>query len=361
MRVALLTLLLATLAWARAAAQETRAAVIPDSVTIGDVFRAAVRVTVPAGARVAFPDTLAVPANLEAAARRELSIDSSRTDVRTYTAVYALTAWRPGSYELPAARVTIELPDGGQRVNVRFPTVVVQSVLPVDTAGIDAQPPKDVIGPSRLLWPLVLALVGLAALLLVLFWLYRRRRPAEAGPEAAVPARDWALAELDRVRTLGLLEAGDIKGFYTAVSGVLREYVARLEAAWSPDLTTGELERTMVQTVLAAQAARAASASAASASTPGVVAPGAGTPGAVPPGAMPATGGPGAGEQDAVATAAEPVSVAVELLEAADLVKFAAERPTPREAEEVWFASRAWVATFDWPPPAPEPAEEEAR
>ncbi len=88
-------------------AQEVRTAVVPDSILVGDIFRVAVRVTVPAGVVVVFPDTLAVPDDVEAAARRELSVDSTADGEVSYTAVFPLAAWRPGSIELPPARLTL--------------------------------------------------------------------------------------------------------------------------------------------------------------------------------------------------------------------------------------------------------------
>jgi hypothetical protein len=296
-------------------AQQARTAVVPDSVTVGDVFRAAVRVTVPAGSRVVFPDTLAVPEDVEAAARREIEVDSSAERRHTLTAVYALTAWRPGRVTLPPATVTIELPDGGRRVEAVFPVLVVRSVLPVDTAGIQPQPPKDVIGPSRLMWPLALGLVALAALLLLGVWLYRRRKPAEVLTTRLAP-RDAALAQLDRIRTAGWLEAGDVKRFYSEVAEVLRAYVAALDVSWSPDRTTSELERSMAWTLR--QARR--------------------------------------GNRLVLTQVDERVAsfpVLIELLAQSDLVKFAGHRPGPTEALASWSRAKQWTESFSWPPEAP--------
>jgi hypothetical protein len=295
-------------------AQQAGTAVIPDSVTVGDVFRAAIRVTVPAGARVVFPDTLAVPEDVEAAARREVQVDTGVVGMITHTAVYALTAWRPGRMALPPVTLTVELPDGGRRVQAAFPALVVHSVLPVDTAGIQPQPPKDVIGPSRLMWPIVLGLAALTALLFLGIWLYGRRKPREVLTTGLAP-RDTALAELDRIRALGLLEKGDVKAFYTAVAEVLRSYVTALEGAWSPDLTTSELERAMAWTLRGARRGSATQV-----------------------------------KQVDQRVAAFPLLI--ELLDEADLVKFAGRRPVTRTALAAWERAREWTLVFDWPPPA---------
>ncbi len=182
----LLTLLFAA---QNAAAQQARTKLVPDSVTVGDVFRATVRVAAPVGARVVFPDTLEVPENVEATARREVTVDSSRAGVRTYIASFPLAAWKPGSVQLPTATVRIELPDGGRTVEVEadFPRLRVHSVLPVDTAGIQPRPPKDVLGPSRLLWPAAVGL-GLLAALLGSRGLALSPAPAETGTRGCAAA-----------------------------------------------------------------------------------------------------------------------------------------------------------------------------
>jgi hypothetical protein len=290
-----------------AGAQRPRTAVVPDSITVGDVFRVAVRVAVPPGGGVTFPDTLEVPENVEAAARREIQVDTTAGGL-TFTAIYPLTAWKPGAVELPSMRVRIQLPDGGDEAETTFPPIIILSVLPEDTAGVDPMPAKDVIGPSRLLWPMVLGAGLLAALLILGVWAWRRRaRPDPVEP--AVPARDVALAELERIRRLGLLERGEWKPFYSAVTGVLRGYTAAIEPAWGRDLTTGELNNAMEWRITAWRAAARAR----------------------------ATGAAGRSGQDPL----------IDLLDRADLVKFAAHRPARTDAE-----------TFAWPPEAPPSGEE---
>jgi Domain of unknown function (DUF4381) len=280
--------------------QAARTAVVPDSITVGSVFRVAVRLTVPAAARVVFPDTLAVPANVEAAARRELDVDTADAASRTYTAIYALTAWKPGSIHLEPAALRIDDASGSHRIEATFPQVNVLSVLPPDSAGLEPRPAKDVLGPSRLMWPLLLAVVLLVAVIIAtIAWWRRRRPPPVASP--AMPPKEWALIELERIRRLGYLERGEWKAFYSEVSGVLRQYAAALEAEWSRDLTTAELSEAMESGLRH-----------------------------------------GVGSDRLIA-----------LLGGADLVKFAAKRPSRPEAEQAWTESLGWVDTFDWPEPAP--------
>jgi hypothetical protein len=283
-----------------ARAQAPRTAVVPDSITVGSVFRVAIRVAVPAGGRIVFPDTLAVPENVEAAARRDIEVDTADGGSLTYTAVYALTAWKPGGIRLEPAPLRLEDPSGSRRLEATFPEIRVRSVLPPDSAGLEPRPAKDVLGPSRLMWPLVLgALLVVAAIVAAITWWRRRRPPPIAVP--AVPPREWALVEMERIRRLGFLERGEWKAFYSAVSGVLRHYAASLESEWSRDLTTAELSDAMESRLRQDIA--------------------------------------GGGDR------------LIALLGGADLVKFAARRPSRPEAEQAWTESLGWVETFDWPEP----------
>jgi hypothetical protein len=234
----------------RALAQQPQAAVVPEAITVGDVFRAAVRIELPPGATLVAPDSLPLPADLELAGRREIRIEEV-DGARRAIVVYPLSAWRPGSYALAPIDLRI-LSDGGEAsVPVRFPPFTVRSVLPADTAGIQPREAKDVLGANRLWWPILLALLLAAAVAGALwYWWRRRRKPAlEEAPLPAAPPihpRVAALARLEELRRSGLVERGEMKLFYERLTAALRHYVAALHPAWSVDLTTAELAPRMV-------------------------------------------------------------------------------------------------------------------
>ncbi len=288
-------------------AQRVGAVVSPDSVLVGDVFRAAIRVELPPGHRAIFPDTIPVPEDVEQAGRREEFVEERDDGSRRLTVVYPMSAWRPGPVELPAVPVRLEGPDGERTLEAQVPGLVVHSVLPPDSAELDPRGLKDVLGASRTWWPLLLALLlgGVAAAGGVWYW---RRRGGETPIPIVppIPPRERALAELERARRLGLLEAGELKAFYSIVTGAVRGYLAALNTAWGAELTTTELlERT--DRTLQPESAHALAA----------------------------------------------------LLHAGDYVKFAKGRRTHVEAEADWEAARAWVLAHGRPTPdEPEEPEE---
>jgi hypothetical protein len=289
------------------AAQDVRSAVLPDTIRVGDVFTVALRLELPAGVAAILPDTLPVSGDLENAGGRDERVVEGPGGVRTVTAAYRLTAWRPGTLPLPPLPVLLRAPDGERVVEAQLPAVRVLSVLPADTAGIEPRPARDVLGGSRLLWPwlllgLALVLAGIGAWLL-----YRRfRRPAAAVQAPAVPPRERALAELDAARTAGHLERGEVKAFYSLVTEALRRYLGSLRPGWGADLTSGELLHRLR-------------------------------------GDLP-----------------EDPRTLARVLFAADLVKFARHRPGADEALADWEAARGWVAGFQPPEPSPPPAPDAA-
>ncbi|MEX0890628.1 MAG: hypothetical protein WEB88_00560 [Gemmatimonadota bacterium] len=297
-----LLLVLAALAAAPAAAQRSATALDPDSVTVGEVARVAVVVSRPSGVEAAFPDSLMLPPDVEMAGPRTLVLDT--TGERLATAIYPVTAWRPGVLPLGSVTVAFSQPTGAS-LEVTLPTLVVLSVLPPDTAGIEARPPKDVLGANRVWWPILLALLVLALLAALAWWLWRRRTvPEEIAAAPHVPGmgpRAEALAALELAAQMPLEHRDQVKFFHARMTATLRRYAVAVDRRLGPELTTTEL------------AAR--------------------------------VGG---------APALEPL---LALLRRADLVKFARRSTTAAEARAELERARAWVAA--WPPPVVRSAEEE--
>jgi hypothetical protein len=282
-----------------------RAAIVPETLSVGDVVHAAIRVRLSPGVRVEFPDTLPTSGDAEGAGARVLRSDTTDGELEL-TAAYPITAWKPGALRLPTAQIRL-LTEGGQdTVNVEFAEAHVLSVLPADTSNIEPRPARDVLGADRVWWPWLAGLLLALALAALGIWMWRRRqRPgAKLVFEPDMPPRQAALAMLDRARSLRLIEAGEYKRFYSLVSEALRMYIEALEPAWSADLTTIELASLLLDRHTEA-------------------------------------------------------SPALEVLTRADLVKFAKVRPDPDTAHADWNSARTWVEHFG-PQQETEEAQSEA-
>jgi hypothetical protein len=271
----------------------------PDTVTVGDPFRAAVFVRAPAGSQVA----LVVPPALNGAHQ---PVGASRAyppvSAGVHRAVATMVLWvtEPAASARAEARVT--LPGGAARtISIQLPLPAVRAVLPADSA--QPRPPKDIFETPRRDWTWAWIAAGvLAALALLAFWLWRRRRHPRVAPPA--DPREHALAELDRLRASGVLER-DVEAFSARTSAILREFAAAADPRLGADLTTSELLDRLLDT------------------------------------------GAAAADVEAIERA----------LTQADFAKFARRPPPPGRAEQDWQAARRWIEHFRAPASAPpEPA-----
>jgi hypothetical protein len=275
-------------------AQQVSTAILPDTIHVGDVITAAIRVVVPRGAVVSFPDSLVVPQDIENAGQRVIRTDTA-AGAEQITAQFPLAGWRPGAHALPPVTYAID----GRAYVVSFDSLRITSVLPPDTSGIKPQPLKSVMGGTRVWWPWILALLVLLLIGALLYWWWRRRNRVVAALVVvpARPARDVALERLDAARAAGYVERGSMKEFYSEVSDALRTYVASIDYLLSSDLTTSEMAGRIRR------------------------------------------------------RGADPAAVELlTLLGAADLVKFARHRPGAAEAMDEWTRVRAWISDAPWPP-----------
>ncbi len=284
-----------------APAQQAHSAIVADTIRVGDVVPVAVRVTVERGERILWPDTLPLSDEaLENVARVRERVDTLADGRLQVTGVYSVTPWRTGELEMPDLPLRVMADrEVARTLTAELPTLEVISVLPPDTAGVEPEPAKGVIGRSWSPWPFLLALLALAALIAAVVWWRRRRAEAGVAPPIApaVSPRERVLARLQEAREADLIEQGAMKEFYSRVSEALREYLEIIGPGWGEDLTTTELlGRFRVQV------------------------------------------GP------------EVAAVLGELLRAADQVKFARRRPDPATAVQEWESVRRWVLGFDWPP-----------
>ncbi len=280
-----------------------QAVVAPDSVRIGQLLTLTVTVSgVADNAEVSFPElpdtgTVAALGPPQVLGDMEPGVRGAR---------YRLAAWNTGQLALPEAEVRIVA--GVTELAVPFPdvTVRVAPLIPAD-ADLDTlpwQPAADVVGGN---WSMAERLAATGLLLAVLIGavvLVRRSGVASPVPvPSGTPPRDRALAALDRLQEAGLAEAGEFKGYYSALSQIVRDFLADTESRWGLDLTTPEL--------------------------------------------VAAVGG-------AKVDPSEVLSLG-QLLIGADLVKFARQRPTPDEAARSLGTARGWIEAFE--PPRAKPVE----
>lgn len=102
-------------------------------------------------------------------------------------------------------------------------------------------------------WPWGAGAVGIIALAVVGFLFYRRwkkqqdEKPEEpSGPiEPVLPAHQWALEELKVVEREELWQQGMVKSYYVRITDVVREFIERRFQVQAHELTTNEIIRNL--------------------------------------------------------------------------------------------------------------------
>lgn len=211
-------------------------------VRVGEAFTVEVTASGPPGATYTFPRD----AGSESVELREPAAPPAGTPVPEPlpgTHRYEAAAFAVGEAEVPPLAVSYRLPDGTEGVarTEAIPLRIV-SVLPKDPK---EQKLADIRGPVPLrvaaaFWIALGLAVALVAALV--FWIVRRRREA-AAPAPAVPALPpdaEALRALDGLAASGLLERGEYRGFYIALTGIAKRYLEGRLGAPVLEMTSAE-------------------------------------------------------------------------------------------------------------------------
>ena len=252
-----------------------------DSVGLADVFELRVRVPVPPGTIVYFPDTLPTTTELESFAPVEWREGASGEGGATLALTYRLIPFGTGLIPVPELDAVLAPvgPDGppagaalteiaggsfigawedgrrrsgsgARRLSFSSPSVRVTTVQTAtdNAAGVQPRGPDDVMG-SGWSWPNLLLLVLFGSVIVgagvtaAQDWVRGRRVGTSTGPGAIPPdvARREALAELERLLAEGPYTAERERGLYDSSSAIVRRYAAHLDPAWGPALTSSEL------------------------------------------------------------------------------------------------------------------------
>ena len=230
--------------------------------TVGDVVTLSIVVSHPAELAVTIPRLEPEWGPFEVREQTAVQTISADDNVQTIAKQFRVALFAPGDFETPSLPITVRSPDGSLSQVYPSPLrLTVNSVLSSSDDQIkDILPPADLSTP---LWrqPAVLAVVALAVLALLgvsAYYFYRRSHLQNALPDVVVDTRSpWEIAvqELDVISRLDLPGGGDTKGHYTRVAVVLRNYLSatslrnadRMEAV---DMSTEEVGAAIRQSSL---------------------------------------------------------------------------------------------------------------
>ena len=208
-------------------------------IKIGDQVQWTVSVEVDSVDQVIFPEgqTFSPLETVEAYAT-----DTTRKKDRlTLQKIYALTQFDSGRYKLPTQR--IEINGTGYFTDSLFIDV---ATVPVDTIAqnlYDIKPLISVEKNNADLWKYLL--IGLLILLVLgglFYWFVLRKKPlSEEEKEALLPPYDRALLELKRLENSKYLILDEFKEYYSELTTIVRSYLEEDAHVSALESTTGQL------------------------------------------------------------------------------------------------------------------------
>ena len=200
--------------------------------TVGDVAILSLVVSHRDDLAVAMPRLEREWGPFEVQAQTSVQTVSADDGMRTIAKQFRVVLFAPGAFETPSLPISVRSPDGSvERFQATPVRLTVHSVLTgPDEQLKDLRPPADLSTPfwEQPVFFVLAALVVVAALGVPGYYLYRRSRRQVRVAQPVVDTRSpWeaAIQELDRIGRLDLPGRGDWKEHYTLVAGTLRAYL----------------------------------------------------------------------------------------------------------------------------------------
>jgi hypothetical protein len=218
-----------------------------DSMMIGDQILYTLRVEAAENVDFSVPslgDTLS--RDLEVLA--PLSADTNVTEgIRRVEHDYLITSFEGGIQILPAQEVAYSF-EGRTDTALSMPLIIRVHEPAVDTTKAIKPIKPPINAPLTFMEVLPWIGFGIGGLMLVtmviaLVWIRRQRRkdPEIFRVQSREPAHVIAFRELDKLKEEKLWEKGQVKEFYTRLTGITRTYIERQYGIPAMERTTGEI------------------------------------------------------------------------------------------------------------------------
>ena len=213
-------------------------------IRIGEQIHLGLEVRAPKDALVDFPELRFQSDSMEVVGRSKIDTSYKR-DEAIYRITYRLTSFEKGKYLVPAIEVK-----AGESILTTDPFQVQVSTVEVDTLrqaryGIkDIRTDRYTAGEVFRKYYWILIALAVAALLAWEIWrIVKRRREYRLPPEMLLSPYERAKFRLDRLDREKLLEKGQVKDFYIALTDVIRLYLDEQYGIPAPESTSDQTLR----------------------------------------------------------------------------------------------------------------------
>ena len=220
-----------------------------NQIRIGEQFHLDIDVLQPAGVSVGFPeirDTLMANVEVLQAYPRDTVAEDENLKISQR---YKLTSFDSGFYEIPPLKFYIRSGQWSDSIESNPMYLLVHSVA-VDSTIFDVKAPIHMPVSFLEVFPFVAG--GLVLMAAVWFLVrYLRRRKKQMGvftpDRPADPAHVTALRELDRLREEKLWQKSEFKSYYTRLTEIIRHYMERRYNIPAMEMTSYEILDTWKQ------------------------------------------------------------------------------------------------------------------
>jgi len=222
---------------------EVKAEFDTNQIRIGEPFHLDIKVHQPAGIRVDFPlieDTLVD--KLEVIASVPLDTTPMNEDLELFKR-YRLTSFDSGLYVVPPLKFHIYSDVWKDSVESN-PLFLYVHTVPVDSTIYDVKYPLHMpVGFIEMLPFLIGGIILLAALIFLLWYLQRRKKnkPLFRAQKPEDPAHIIAFRELRELKDEKLAQKNEFKKYYTRLTEIVRRYMERRYGIPAMELTSYEI------------------------------------------------------------------------------------------------------------------------
>ena len=230
---------------------EIRAELDTNMITIGDQFNLDLQVSYPSGADVVFPDIRdTLISNIEVLQQFESDTTSAEDDQVEVKKRYLLTCFDSGLYEIPPLPFRLSFDNWIDTV-FSNPMYLLVYTVPLDSTIRDIKQPIGVPVTLAEVLPYILIGTGILALAYGIIYFVRKRKrkePVFAPAKPREPPHVIALRELDELRESKLWQKNEYKLYYTLLTEIIRRYIERRFGIPAMEQTTFDILRSWKET-----------------------------------------------------------------------------------------------------------------
>jgi len=217
-----------------------------NDVLIGDWIRYGITITVPFNTIVTFPEIKDSIGKIEFLGEPKLDTLSQGNELKLKN-TYVVTVFEPGVFIMPSLPVLAQV-QGTDRTDTFYTETIslIYQTLDVDTtlAIKDIKPILDEpISWLEYLWLIIIIVVaiGLAFAGYYLYKKYRKPKVEVLNYDPSIPPYEFALQSLKELDAEKLWQKGQVKFYYTRLTDIVRIYIERQFEFFAMEMITSEI------------------------------------------------------------------------------------------------------------------------